>query len=61
MKSMKNNNVVIYARVSTDQQEEGIDTQINACNEYINRNNLTLDRIFIDEAISGTTDDRKAF
>lgn len=55
------NKVVVYARVSTDQQEGGIDTQINACNEYIQRNNLTLARIFIDEAISGTTDNRKAF
>jgi site-specific DNA recombinase len=57
----KSNKVVIYARVSTDKQEGGIDTQINACNEYIQRNNLSLARIFIDEAISGTTDDRKAF
>jgi site-specific DNA recombinase len=61
MESTKNRNVVIYARVSTDQQEGGIDTQINSCNEYIQRNSLTLARIFIDEAMSGTTDDRKAF
>jgi site-specific DNA recombinase len=56
-----NKDVVIYARVSTDHQEGGIDTQINSCNEYIARNNLTLAKIFIDEAISGTINNRKAF
>jgi site-specific DNA recombinase len=60
--TMSNNkDVVIYARVSTDHQEGGIDTQINSCNEYIARNNLTLGKIFIDEAVSGTISNRKAF
>lgn len=61
MDKLKNNKVVIYARVSTDQQEGGLDTQINACNEYIFRNNLELVKVFADEAVSGTKHDRKAF
>lgn len=51
-----------YCRFSSDhQREESIDAQIRAIRDYCARQNITLDRIYRDEAKSATTDDRPSF
>lgn len=52
-------NAVIYARFSSDRQNESsIDAQVRACREYaISKNIIVLDT-YVDEAISGTTANR---
>src|SRR5574344_83547 len=51
-----------YTRVSTQTQAEhgqGLDTQLNAIEEYANNNNLQLSATFTDAGISGTETDRQ--
>ena len=53
---------VIYARYSSDsQQEESIEGQIRECTEYAQRNNITLLTSYIDRALSARTADRPEF
>lgn len=51
-----------YARFSSDnQREESITAQLRAIREYAARNGIQVIREYIDEARSGTTDDRPGF
>ena len=47
-------NAVIYARFSSDKQnEESIDAQVRACREYAAGHGLNVLEVYADEAISG--------
>lgn len=51
---MERINAVIYARFSSDRQNEAsIDAQVRACTEYAERHDLTVTGVYADEAISG--------
>jgi len=53
---------VIYARFSSEnQRDESIDAQVRLCKEYIQREGHVLTKIYPDEALTGTTDDRAQF
>lgn len=53
---------VIYARYSSDsQREESIEGQIRECNEYAERNGITIIGTYIDRALSAKTADRPEF
>ena len=55
-------NIVIYARYSSDNQNEtSIEQQLKVCREYCQRNNYAIIAEYWDEAISGRTDDRPQF
>lgn len=54
--------VALYARYSSDnQRQESIDAQIRAIKEYSDRNGHDIVRIYKDEALSATTDQRDQF
>mgnify|MGYP000899662827 CR=1 FL=1 len=51
-----------YARYSTDNQtENSIAYQMNAIQKYCNNNKITICAFFVDEAKSGTNEDREGF
>ncbi|URZ07567.1 recombinase family protein [Clostridium felsineum] len=53
---------VTYNRFSSNmQREESIDAQIRFNHDYAKRNNIEVMKDYIDEAISGKTDDRPGF
>lgn len=53
---------VIYARYSSDnQREESIEGQLRECNEYAQRNGMTVLGTYIDRALSAKTDNRPDF
>lgn len=53
---------VTYNRFSsTMQREESIDAQIRFSHDYAKKNNIEIVKDYMDEAISGKTDDRPAF
>ena len=53
---------VIYARYSSDsQREESIEGQLRECNEYAERNGMTVLNSYIDRALSAKTDNRPEF
>lgn len=53
---------VAYARYSSNnQREESIDAQLRAIREFCEKNNIVLLECFVDEAISGKSDDRENF
>lgn len=55
-------NVVVYARFSSqNQNEQSIEGQLKYCEEYAKRNNMNIIHIYKDEARSGTKDDRDDF
>ena len=56
-------NAVAYCRFSSDNQRvESISAQIRAIEEFCEKNNYHLVKIYVDEAISGTsTEDRENF
>ena len=60
---MKKKIAVAYCRFSSDNQRlESIDAQARAIKEYCRKEGYTLIKIYIDEAISGTSiDDREEF
>lgn len=59
---VNNNNAVIYARYSSDKQnEQSIEGQIRVVKEYAKRNNIPIINTYIDRAISGRSDDRPEF
>ena len=55
--------VAIYARVSSDNQDinNSIQAQISECKSYAARNNMVVVEIYVDEAESGTSDNRPQF
>lgn len=53
---------VIYARYSTDMQnEQSIEGQIYVCEEYSRKNGITVISSYVDRAISGKTEKRPEF
>ncbi len=55
-------NAVIYARYSSDKQtDQSIEGQLRVCNEYAERNGLTIVDTYIDRATTGTNDNRPSF
>ena len=53
---------VIYARFSShNKTEQSIEGQVKVCQEYAERNGLTIAETYIDRAVSGTTDQRPDF
>ena len=53
---------VIYARYSSDnQRKESIEGQLRECQEYAERNGITILRSYIDRALSAKTDHRPEF
>ena len=53
---------VAYCRYSSsNQREESIDAQLRAIKEYALRNEILVLKDYIDQAVSGTTDDRPGF
>ena len=53
---------VIYARYSSDsQREESIEGQLRECQEYAERNGITILCSYIDRALSARTADRPEF
>ena len=59
---MNNQNCVAYMRYSTDNQtENSIEYQRAAIEKYCTQNGFTLQREFVDEAISATSDRRSSF
>ena len=53
---------VIYARYSSDKQsEQSIEGQLRVCNDYAQRNNITVVDTYIDRAMTGKNDNRAAF
>lgn len=53
---------VAYARFSSNnQREESIDAQLRAIREYCEKENIELIAEFVDEAVTGKTDDREDF
>lgn len=55
-------NVAVYARFSSDnQRQESIDAQLRAINDYCKNCGHEIVRIYQDEAVSATTDQREQF
>ena len=50
--------VCLYARVSTDQQATGLESQVRALKIYCEHNGITEFEIFNDENISGAKESR---
>ena len=57
---MSKRKVCLYARVSTNDQATGLESQVRALNEYCRINNITDFELFADEGISGTKNSRPA-
>ena len=56
------NNAVIYARYSShSQNEQSIETQVEICKSYAEKNNLNIIQVYSDKAKTGTNDNREAF
>ena len=56
------NRAVVYARFSSDnQRDESIDAQLRAINEYADKNNIKIVKVFADRAKSATSDKRPEF
>ncbi|MDD5671370.1 MAG: recombinase family protein [Candidatus Omnitrophica bacterium] len=56
-------NCAIYCRYSSEQQRDSmsIEAQKRACSEFAEKQGLAITKYYVDEARSGTTDDREAF
>lgn len=53
---------VIYARYSSSSQnEQSIETQLDACNNYAKENNLSVIKHYIDKGMTGTNANRPGF
>lgn len=53
---------VAYARYSSDnQRQESIDAQVRAIKEYCRKNQIMLTHVYVDEAVSATSDQREEF
>jgi site-specific DNA recombinase len=58
--NMKEKKVFCYARVSTDMQQGGMESQIRVLKAYCEQNNLKSVEFYTDEGISGTKASRPA-
>ena len=59
---VNNENAVIYARYSSDKQnEQSIEGQIRVIKEYALKNNIPIVNSYIDRAMTGRSDDRPEF
>ena len=59
---VNNENAVIYARYSSDKQnEQSIEGQIRVIKEYALKNNIPIVDSYIDRALTGRSDDRPEF
>ncbi len=55
-------NGVIYARYSSDnQREESIEGQLRECQEYADKQGITIFGTYVDRAYSAKTDNRPEF
>jgi len=54
------NKTALYARVSTDQQTTGLESQVRILKDYCSKNDILNYEIFMDEGISGTKSSRPA-
>ena len=55
-------NAVIYARYSSHaQNEQSVEGQLKACHDFADRQGLAVVGIYIDRALSGTSDNRPEF
>jgi len=54
------NKVALYARVSTDQQSTGLESQVRILKDYCAKNDIANYELFTDEGISGTKSSRPA-
>ena len=53
---------VIYARYSSDNQtEQSIEGQLRVCQDYAERNDITIIKTYVDRAMTGTNDNRPDF
>lgn len=52
--------VALYARVSTDQQSTGLESQVRILKDYCAKNDIQNYELFADEGISGTKSSRPA-
>ena len=53
---------VIYARYSSDNQtEQSIEGQLRCCQDYAERNGISILNTYIDRAMTGTNDNRPDF
>jgi site-specific DNA recombinase len=52
--------VACYARVSTDQQQGGMESQVRVLKKYCEQNDIKDVEYFTDEGISGTKSSRPA-
>lgn len=52
--------VALYARVSTDQQSTGLESQVRILKDYCAKNDIVNYELFTDEGISGTKSSRPA-
>lgn len=52
--------VALYARVSTEQQSTGLESQVRILKDYCEKNDIADFEIFMDEGISGTKSSRPA-
>lgn len=55
-----NRKVALYARVSTDLQQGGMESQVRVLKAYCEQNNITDAEFYTDEGISGTKSSRPA-
>ena len=55
-----NRKVACYARVSTDQQSSGLESQVRTLKEYCEKNGIKDFEIFTDENYSGAKSSRPA-
>ena len=61
MKGIKTR-IAVYARFSSDnQRDESIDAQLRAINEFADKNDMEIVKVYIDRAKSATTDRRPEF
>ena len=54
------NKTALYARVSTDQQSTGLESQVRILKDYCAKNDILNYELFTDEGISGTKSSRPA-
>jgi DNA invertase Pin-like site-specific DNA recombinase len=57
---MSDKKVACYARVSTDMQQGGMESQVRVLKKYCEQNEITNAEFFTDEGISGTKSSRPA-
>ena len=50
---------IFYGRCSTLKQKNSIDTQMDLVSNYCSINDITLDKIIIDDGVSGKTQNRE--